>query len=56
MLLSAECFRRFLREDGLYCEESDWSTRNIVFEYTPKNLEVMIFGNVILGPKSALRL
>ena len=36
--------------------ESDCSTCNIVGYNTPKNPEVMTLANVILGPKSDLRL
>ena len=41
----------FLGDGGLYCAESDCSTWNTVSENTPKSPEVIIFANVILGPK-----
>ena len=56
MQLSIDCRRRFLENGGLYCVESDCSTWNIVCENTPKNLEVIILANVVLGPKSDFRL
>ena len=56
MQFSAECLRRFLGDGGLYCVESDCNTWNTVCENTPKNPEVRILANVILGPKSDLRL
>ena len=56
MQLSIECLRRFLGDDGLYCVESDCSTRNIVCENTPKNPELIILANVIFGPKNDFEL
>ena len=56
MQLSTECLRHFIGDDGLYCVESDCNTWNIVWEIIPKNPEVMISANMILGPKSALTL
>ena len=53
---ATECLRRFLGNGDLYFEESYCNTWIIVCEKTPKNPEVMILANVILGPKSDLRL
>ena len=58
---SVECscgqsvLRFFLGDSDLNCEESDCNTWNIVYENTPKNPEVIILANMILGPKSDLR-
>ena len=54
--MPTECLRRFLGDRGLFCVESDCNTWNIVCENTPKNPEVIILANVILGRKSDLRL
>ena len=56
MQLSTECRRRFLGERGLFCVESDCNTWNIVCGITPKNPEVIISANVILGPESDFNL
>ena len=56
MHLSIECRRWFLGEGCLYSVESDCNTWNIVCENTPKNPEVIILANVILGPKSDFKL
>ena len=56
MQLSTECFRLLIGDGGLYCVEPDCNTWNIVRKNTPKNPEVMILANVILGPRRDLRL
>ena len=56
MKRSTECLRCFLEDGGLYCVDSDCNTWNIGCENTPKNPEVIILANVILGLKSDLRL
>ena len=56
MQLSIECLGRFLGEGGSYIVESDCRTGNIVCGNTPKNPEVIILANVILGPESDFKL
>ena len=55
-LLSTECCRFFVDEGGLYFEEHDYRTWKLFCENTPKNPEVLILANMILGPKSDSRL
>ena len=56
MQLSTECLRRFFGDGDLFCVESDYNTWSIVCERTPKNPEVIILANVILGPKYDFKL